>query len=68
LAGDRVWDLAVRAKYADLIVDSKNIFDNLSEAISNAVKQTNENEALFILPTYSAMLESRKILTGKKIL
>lgn len=41
---------------------------DLKNAIDFAVRQTLQNETLFILPTYSAMLDARKILTGKKIL
>jgi UDP-N-acetylmuramyl tripeptide synthase len=66
IAGDRVYDLAIRLKYAG--IDIKNIFENLEEAVFAGLKNTNENETFYILPTYSAMLETRKILTGKKIL
>lgn len=43
-------------------------YEDLNEAIDEGLKSLDENETLFILPTYSAMLEVRKILTGKKIL
>ena len=42
-------------------------FENLSEAIDAAVNKTKEGERLFILPTYSAMLEARKILIGRRL-
>jgi len=32
-----------------------------------SLNKTNKSETLYVLPTYSAMLEVRKILTGKKI-
>ncbi|KKP80656.1 MAG: hypothetical protein UR81_C0020G0005 [Candidatus Levybacteria bacterium GW2011_GWB1_35_5] len=32
------------------------------------VENLNDDEKLYILPNYSAMLEVRQILTGKKIL
>ena len=55
-----------RAKSRD---NSKvKIYEDLGEAIKNTLKILIENKTLFILPTYSAMLEVRKILTGKKIL
>ena len=41
---------------------------NLKSAINKALKLASQNNVLYILPTYSAMLEVRKILTGKKIL
>jgi hypothetical protein len=40
----------------------------LKKALNSAVEKTPAGETLYILPTYSAMLEIRKILTGKKIL
>lgn len=65
LSGDRVYDLAIRLKYADLSFKS---LENLNQALDYAVSNINESEVLYILPTYSAMLEIRKIITGKKIL
>lgn len=66
VSGDRAYDMALRIKY------SKNVefltFENLKDAIKKGLEQINTGEILFILPTYSAMLEVRKILTGKKIL
>ncbi len=65
LAGDRVYDMALRLKYAGLKTLN---FEDLDEAINNVLEKVSEGETLYILPTYSAMLEVRKILTGKKIL
>ncbi len=68
ITGDRVYDMALRIKYlGDRKLDT-NIFPNLLDAIEEAIRQTKPDETLFILPTYSAMLDARKILTGKKIL
>jgi lipid II isoglutaminyl synthase (glutamine-hydrolysing) len=71
LAGDRVYDMALRLKYELGISNFQSkvkTFEELSTAIDSGVRMVSENETLFILPTYSAMLEVRKILTGKKIL
>ena len=48
-------------------VNSTTIKDRLTveDCIKKAIEATNE---LYILPTYSAMLEARKIIKGKKIL
>ncbi len=43
-------------------------FENTEEAIDKALDTLADKETLFILPTYSAMLDVRKILTGKKFL
>lgn len=66
ISGDRVYDMALRIKYEEY----KNVttFENLEEAIDEGIKSIGVNETLYILPTYSAMLDVRKIITGKKIL
>lgn len=67
VTGDRLYDLNLRLRYEN----NKNIintFENLNTAIESIVNKTKEGERLFILPTYSAMLEVRKILLGRKLL
>ncbi|RJR14657.1 Mur ligase family protein [Candidatus Microgenomates bacterium] len=41
---------------------------DLTEAITKSLKLVNPGETLYVLATYSAMLEVRKILSGRKIL
>jgi len=67
VSGDRLYDLNLRLRYDD----NKNIvyaFENLTAAVESIVNKTKEGERLFILPTYSAMLEVRKILLGRKLM
>jgi UDP-N-acetylmuramyl tripeptide synthase len=66
VAGDRVFDMGLRLKYAGF--RNFQTDENLTGAVNIALEKTAKNETLYILPTYSAMLEVRKILTGKKIL
>ncbi len=71
VSGDRVYDMALRLRYSQESVESNiNLIveSDLHKAIATALEQTPANETLHILPTYSAMLEVREILTGKKIL
>jgi UDP-N-acetylmuramyl tripeptide synthase len=71
VSGDRAYDLGLRIKYAGKseIGDQKlEIFVKLEEGILKGLSVIKEDETLFILPTYTAMLETRKILTGKSIL
>jgi UDP-N-acetylmuramyl tripeptide synthase len=68
LSGDRVYDLALRITYAGITIPDENIFENLEQAVLKGVAETDSSEIFYVLPTYSAMLETRKILTGKKIL
>lgn len=66
VSGDRIFDMGLRLKYGEF--KNFEIEKNLTKAIHVAISKTPKNETLYILPTYSAMLETRKILTGKKIL
>lgn len=81
VSGDRTYDIALRLKYEGSSSEIKNlklkiknynvefkIEKNLGDAVREAINGTPASQTLYILPTYSAMLEVRKILTGKKIL
>lgn len=58
VSGDRVYDMALRIKYAER---NAVVEPNLEKALESSGD-------LYVLATYSAMLEVRKILTGRKIL
>ncbi|MBE8970892.1 Mur ligase family protein [Nostocales cyanobacterium LEGE 12452] len=71
VSGDRVYDMALRLRYSQKSLESNlNLIveEDLRQAIATALEHTPENETLHILPTYSAMLEVREVLTGRKIL
>ncbi|MDB9374300.1 Mur ligase family protein [Nodularia sphaerocarpa] len=71
VSGDRVYDMALRLRYSENAGESKLnliIEEDLRQAIATALEHTPDNETLHILPTYSAMLEVREVLTGRKIL
>jgi lipid II isoglutaminyl synthase (glutamine-hydrolysing) len=71
VSGDRVYDMALRLEYSkeqigggcELIVEP-----DTAKAVAKALELSPANETLHIVPTYSAMLEVREILTGRKIL
>jgi lipid II isoglutaminyl synthase (glutamine-hydrolysing) len=70
VSGDRVFDMALRLRYSETSLDSKvNLIveEDLKMAINKALENTPANETLHILPTYTAMLDVREALTGKKI-
>lgn len=66
VAGDRVWDMAVRMKYAGF--ENIDAHQYLENAIKSVVEKTEQGKIVFILCTYSAMLEVRQILRGRKLL
>jgi UDP-N-acetylmuramyl tripeptide synthase len=71
VSGDRLYDMALRLRYSEKTPESDfNLIveEDLRQAIATALEHTPENETLHILPTYSAMLEVREVLTGRKIL
>ncbi|MDQ6713311.1 MAG: MurT ligase domain-containing protein [Candidatus Dormibacteraeota bacterium] len=63
VSGDRALDLRVRLKYADLPPDHIEVVTDWREALHRAARATPAGETLFILPTYTAMLELRAVLT-----
>lgn len=65
VSGQRVYDMALRLKYANLFT---HVEPNLNKALGSMIDNLEENEKLFILPNYSAMLETRKNLLGRKLL
>lgn len=79
-SGERAEDLLLRIKYAlnglEKLSDNtyvsrqetKVIIEKDMNKIERILKKINaENETVFVLPTYTAMLEYRKILLGKSI-
>lgn len=65
VSGDRVFDMSLRLKYAEFFAhhhtDPEMMLNTMIDSIDS-------NETLYILPNYSAMLDIRKVITGRKIL
>ncbi len=82
VSGDRLYDMALRLQYSqpELIQSSQPnegwdqnkprliLEENLAKAVQIALAATPAQETLHIIPTYTAMLEVRGLLTGRKIL
>ncbi len=72
ITGDRAYDMGIRLKYSQKEFKIKNlkfkIELDLNSAVQTALELTSPTETLYILPTYTAMLDIRKIVSGKKIL
>jgi len=69
ISGDRAFDMAIRLKY-EIPNWKKKIIPliDLKKTLKKILQETKENEMIFVFPTYSAMLEVRKLLVGKKFL
>lgn len=65
VSGDRAYDLALRLKYEG---KKARVETDVQDALFTSLSNVKDGETLWVLPTYSAMLEVRQVLTGKKIL
>ena len=67
-SGIRAADMSLRLKYAQ--VPEKNIktINGIPLAFQESLKLTKKGEMLYILPTYSSMLELRKYLLKKNVI
>jgi UDP-N-acetylmuramyl tripeptide synthase len=73
VSGDRVYDMALRLQYSQETLDRNQevqliVEEDLPKAIAIALERSPADQTLHVLPTYSAMLEVRQVLTGRKIL
>ena len=59
-SGIRGADMSLRLRYAD--IDSE-VVRGMSEAVTALIKQTPVGDTAYILPTYTAMIEIRKVLS-----
>jgi UDP-N-acetylmuramyl tripeptide synthase len=64
-AGDRAAELALRFKYGGLDPDSIEVVPSLERALDRGLELTPVGEELVVLPTYTAMLALRKIVSAR---
>jgi UDP-N-acetylmuramyl tripeptide synthase len=62
-AGTRAAELALRMKYAGMDPDRLHVVDNLEQALDEAL--AHGDGPLYIVPTYTALLELRELLTKR---
>ena len=63
VSGDRALDLRVRLKYAEIPDDRIEVVTDWRLALKRASEATPDGQTIFLLPTYTAMLELRAVLT-----
>jgi UDP-N-acetylmuramyl tripeptide synthase len=61
VSGRRAWDMALRLKYAGL-AELPDVEHDAASALREALGKTPEGGTLYVIPTYTAMLEVRNIL------
>lgn len=65
VSGIRGEDMQLRLKYADFDINKVTLEKDLAKALELGISKLAENETLYVLPTYTAMLELRKIMANK---
>ncbi|MEB3206781.1 MAG: MurT ligase domain-containing protein [Vampirovibrionales bacterium] len=68
VSGRRAADMAVRLKYAGLDEGQLQVEANPKEAILKAIETMAPDETLYVLPTYTALLQLRCWLSGWPVL
>lgn len=64
-SGVRAEDMAVRLKYAGIYTNKIIIIKNYAELIDTGLSKTLPGHSFYILPTYTSMLDVRRILKKK---
>ncbi len=61
VSGIRAYDMALRLKYTGIPSANIKVMPSLEEALATALAETSEHETLWILPTYTCLLELQRI-------
>jgi hypothetical protein len=62
-SGTRAAELALRMKYAGLDAGRLHVVEELEQGLDSAL--AHGNDALYVVPTYTALLELRELLTRR---
>jgi UDP-N-acetylmuramyl tripeptide synthase len=65
VSGSRAAELALRFTYAGFSADAVEIVPDLGAALDRGLELTDEGDVLTVLPTYTAMLELRRIVAER---
>jgi UDP-N-acetylmuramyl tripeptide synthase len=61
VSGVRCYDMGIRLKYGGVPQENVRVIAGLEEALTTALNETAEGETLWILPTYTCLLELQRI-------
>ena len=64
ISGTRAWDMALRLKYAG-VGSSFQVEPNTALALRQALRETPHGGTLYVIPTYTAMLQVRELLARR---
>jgi UDP-N-acetylmuramyl tripeptide synthase len=60
VSGKRAFDMALRLKYANVKQDLIKVNENIKTALYNALNTLEDGETLYVLPTYTVLLEMQR--------
>ncbi len=64
-SGIRAWDMALRVKYSELGEESLDVEPDLERALDLALEKVPPGGTLYVVPTYTAMLDLRREMAGR---
>ncbi len=64
-SGIRAWDMALRIKYADTEAPFLWIEPHVGRAMERLIESVEKDGTVYVVPTYTAMLDARRILSKK---
>jgi len=64
-SGARAWDMALRVKFAELEQDALSVEPDLELALDMGLENVAPGETLYVVPTYTAMLELRRLMVKR---
>lgn len=62
VTGQRCYDMALRLKYCGLPEDRIEVVPSLEDALNASIAKTNSGETLWVLPTYTCLLDLQKLM------
>jgi UDP-N-acetylmuramyl tripeptide synthase len=65
VTGERAAELALRFKYGGLDTAAIEVVPSLERALDRGLELTPSDSELVVLPTYTAMLALRKVVSGR---
>ncbi len=65
VSGDRAYDMALRFRYAGLEPDRLSVVPSVPAALNAALQSSSPTGDLYVLPTYTALLEFQAVLADR---
>ena len=65
VGGDRAYDMALRFRYAGFEPDRMSVVSSVPAALNTALRASNPAGDLYVLPTYTALLEFQAVLAER---